>query len=99
MAVRIVASVIAVLGAAAMALATMVALVRGTILAVSIGGMALRVVAVVADFAIGTVLLLGCIYLATHLAVVILGVGKAPFPPLPKDEYPNEPRPIDSSRI
>lgn len=82
-----------------MALATMVALVRGTILAVSIGGMALRVVAVVADFAIGTVLLLGCIYLATHLAVVILGVGKAPFPPLPKDEYPNEPRPIDSSRI
>ena len=99
MAVRVVAYLIAVLGAAAMTLATMVALVRGTILAVSIGGMALRVVAVVADFVIGTVLLLGCIYLATHLAVVILGVGKAPFPPLPKDEYPNEPRPVDSSKI
>jgi hypothetical protein len=99
MAVRIVASVIAVLGAAAMTLATMVALVRGTILAISIGGMALRVVAVVADFVIGTVLLLGCIYLATHLAVVILGVGKAPFPPLPTGEYPVERHPIDSSRI
>jgi hypothetical protein len=99
MAIRIVASLIAVLGAAAMTLATMVALVRGTILAISIGGIALRVVAVVADFVIGTVLLLGCIYVATHLAVVILGVGKAPFPPLPKDEYPNEPGPADSSKI
>ena len=99
MAVWIVASLVAVLGAAAMTLATMVALVRGTILAVSIGATPLRVVAVVADFVIGTVLLLGCIYLATHLAVVILGAGKRPFPPLPKDEYPSEPRPVDSSKI
>lgn len=82
-----------------MTLATMVALVRGTILAVSIGETLLRVVAVVADFVIGTVLLLGCIYLATQLAVVILGVGKGQFPPLPKDEYPSQPRPIDSSKI
>jgi len=82
-----------------MTLATMVALVRGTILAISIGAVPLRVFAVIADFVIGTVLLLGCIYLATHLAVVILGVGKAPFPPLPKDEYPREPRPADSSKI
>jgi hypothetical protein len=99
MAVRIIASLIAVLGAAAMTFAAMVALVRGTILAISIGGMPLRVFAVVVDFVIGTVLLLGCIYLATHLAVVILGVGKAPFPPLPKDEYPSQPRPADSSKI
>lgn len=82
-----------------MTLATMVALVRGTILAISIGGMPLRLLAVIADFVIGTVLLLGCIYLATHLAVVILGVGRAPFPPLPKDEYRSEPRPPDSSKI
>ena len=82
-----------------MMLATMVALVRGTILAISISEMPLRIAAVFADFVIGTVLLLGCIYLATQLAVVILGVGKAPFPPLPKDEYPGEPRPIDSSKI
>ena len=99
MAVWIVASLVAVLGAAAITLATMVALVRGTILAVSIGETLLRVVAVVADFVIGTVLLLGCIYLATQLAVVILGVGKGQFPPLPKDEYPSRPRPIDSSKI
>lgn len=82
-----------------MTLATMVALVRGTILAISIEGIPLRVVAVVADFVIGTVLLLGCIYLATHLAVVILGVGNAPFPPLAKDGYPSEPRPSDSPKI
>lgn len=81
-----------------MTLATMVALVRGTILAISIGGIPLRVLAVVADFVIGTVLLLGSIYLATHLAVVILGVGKAPFPSLPEDEYPSESGPTDSSK-
>ncbi len=99
MAVRVIASLIAVMGAAAMTLATMVALVRGTILAVSIGGLPLRAFAVVADFVIGTVLLLGCIYLATHLAVVILGVGRAPFPPLPKDESPSETHPADSPKI
>ena len=99
MAVRVVASFVAVLGAAAMTLVTMVALVRATFLAVSISGMPLRILAVAADFVVGTVLLLGCIYLATHLAVVILGVGKAPFPPLPKDEYPIKTHPADSSRI
>jgi hypothetical protein len=76
---------IAVIGAAVLTLATMVALVQGTILAVSIANLPLRTLAVVADVLFGTVLLLGCIYLATHLAVRILGVGQAEFPPLPED--------------
>ena len=76
---------IAVIGAAVLTLATMVALVQGTILAVSIANPPLRILAVIADVLFGTVLLLGCIYLATHLAVRILGVGDAEFPPLPED--------------
>ena len=83
--VKIFASVVGVVGAAALTLATMIALVQGTILAVSIGDLPLRILAVSADLVLGTILLLGCIYLATHLAVRILGVGNAEFPPLPQD--------------
>ena len=83
MGLRIVASVIAVLGAAALTLACMIALVVGTIRAVSIEEIPIRVIAVSADLVLGTVLLLGCIYLATHLAVRIVGVGQAEFPPPP----------------
>jgi hypothetical protein len=82
---KILACVIAVIGAAALTLATMIALVQGTILAVSIANLPLRILAVAADVLLGTVLLVGCIYLATHLAVRILGVGQADFPPLPED--------------
>jgi hypothetical protein len=82
---KIFACVAAVIGAAVLTLATMIALVQGSILAVSITNLALRIVAVAADIIIGTILLVGCIYLATHLAVRILGVGQADFPPLPED--------------
>ena len=99
MGVRILASVTAVLGAAALTLACMIALVQGTIRAVSIDQIPLRVLAVTADFILGTVLLLGCIYLATHLAVRIVGVGQAEFPPLPVDEYSSEVRSGDSAKI
>ena len=81
----IIARILAVLGATVLTLATMVALVHGTILAVSIANLPLRILAVVADGLLGTVLLVGCIYLATHLAVRILGVGQEDFPPLPED--------------
>jgi hypothetical protein len=97
--VRILASVTAVLGAAALTLACMIALVQGTIRAVSLDQIPLRVLAVTADFILGTVLLLGCIYLATHLAVRIVGVGQAEFPPLPVDEYSSEVRSGDSAKI
>jgi hypothetical protein len=82
---KIFASVSAVIGAAALTLATMIALVQGTILAVSIANLPLRFLAVATDVVLGTVLLVGCIYVATHLAVRILGVGQAEFPPLPED--------------
>jgi hypothetical protein len=98
-AMRIFASVIAVLGAAALTLASMIALVRGTISAVSIDQFPLRVLAVGADIIFGTVLLLGCIYLATHLAVKILGVGRVEFPPLSIDEYSSDVRSGDSAKI
>jgi hypothetical protein len=75
----------AVAGAAALTLATMLALVQGTILAVSIMNMPFRILAVSVDLVLGTVFLVGCIYLATHLAVRILGVGNVAFPPLPED--------------
>jgi hypothetical protein len=84
---KILARVTTVIGAAALTLAAMIALVEGTILAVSIASLPLRILAVTADVLLGTLLLLGCIYLATHLAVRILGVGHADFPPLP--EGPN----------
>jgi hypothetical protein len=96
---KILASITAVLGAAALTLASMIALVLGTIRAVSIDDIPLRVLAVAADLVLGTVLLLGCIYLATHLAVRIVGVGHAEFPPLPADEYSSEVRSGDSAKI
>ena len=99
MVMRILGSVTAVLGAAALTLACMIALVEGTIRAVNIDEIPLRVLAVAADLLFGTVLLLGCIYLATHLAVRILGVGKTEFPPLPIDEYSSEVRSGDSAKI
>ena len=99
MGMKILASMTAVLGSAALTLASMIALVLGTIRAVSIGPILLRVLAVAADLVLGTVLLLGCIYLATHLAVRIVGVGHAEFPPLPVDEYSSDVRSGDSAKI
>jgi hypothetical protein len=96
---KILASIAAVLGAAVLTLTCMIALVQGTIRAVTIDQTPLRILAVVADFVLGTVLLLGCIYLATHLAVRILGVGQTEFPPLPIDEYSSDVRSGDSAKI
>ena len=95
---KVVAGVIAVLCAAALTLATMIALVQGTIVAVSLADWRVRILAVTADFVIGTVLLLGCIYLATHLAVRVLGVGNAEFPPLPDNTPLTDPRAGDPSK-
>ena len=85
MGVKILASVVAVLCAAALTLACVISVVLGTMEAVSIHEILLRVLALSADFVLGTILLLGCIYLATHLAVRILGVGNAEFPPPPTE--------------
>ena len=85
---RIFTSVIAVLGAAALTLASLIVLVRATIRAVAVEEVPLRVLAVAADVVFGSILLLGCIYLATQLAVRIVGVGSAEFPPLPVENAP-----------
>jgi len=98
--VRIVASTTAVIGSAALTLACLIALVEGTIFAVSIQQLELRLLFLVADFVIGTAVLIGCIYLATHLAVRILGVGHAEFPPLPDaDTYSTNVSSSDSPKI
>jgi hypothetical protein len=81
---KIFACVAAVVGAAAITLATLIVLVRGTIWAVSIARLPLRILAVLLALVAGTVLLVACIYLATHLAVRILGVGNVEFPPPPE---------------
>ena len=99
MTMKILASVTAVLGAAALTLACMIALVQGTIQAVSIDQISLRILATAADLVFGTVLLLGCIYLATHLAVRIVGVGNAEFPPLPANESSSEAPSGDASKM
>ena len=98
MTIKILAGIAAVTGAAALTLATMIALVRGTILVVSIPDLRLRAVAVLADLVLGTALLVGCIYLATHLAVRIMGVGNAEFPPIPDDGPLGEPHPGNPPR-
>jgi hypothetical protein len=66
-------------------------ILAGVVAVVCAAGLTLATM--IALVVIGTVLLLGCIYLATHLAVRILGVGNAEFPPLPDSGPINEPRP------
>lgn len=83
---KVLASAVAVLGAGGLTLLCIVALVQGTIRAVSLESVPLRVVAVLADIVFGTVLLGGCVYLATRLAVWIVGVGRAEFPSFPGEE-------------
>lgn len=90
MGVKILTSVTAVLGAAALTLACMIALVQVTVQVVSLEPISLRVLAGAGDLIFGTVLLLACIYLATKLAVRIVGVGGAEFPPPPVAESSND---------
>ena len=82
---RVLGSAAIVLGAAALTLAAIVVLVQTTIRVVSIGSIPLRILAGVAEIVFGTLLLLGCIYLATRLTVAVLGTGRGDLPPLPGD--------------
>jgi hypothetical protein len=82
---KVLASVIAVIVAASLTLAVLLGLVQGTIDAVSLDRWPLRLAAVLADLMVGAFLLVGCIWVATRLAVAILGVGNTEFPPLPEE--------------
>jgi hypothetical protein len=70
---KIFASMFTVLLTIAMTLAAMFTLVRATVYVTSIDSPAQRAVAIAADLVLGVVLLLGTLWLATHLAVRIFG--------------------------
>jgi hypothetical protein len=75
---RILASIITTLLILGMTLAAMFMLVRTTVYVTSIPSPLERAFAVAAELLLGVVLLLGTVWLATHLAVRIFGVKDAP---------------------
>ena len=80
---RIFLSVLTAILIVAMTLAAMFTLVRTTIYVTSIPSPLQRAVAIVAELLLGVVLLLGTVWLATHLAVRIFGVKESPTPGAP----------------
>jgi hypothetical protein len=74
---RILASILTTILIVAMTLAAMFTLVRATIYVTSIASPLVRAVAIVAELFLGVVLLLGTVWLATHLAVRIFGVKES----------------------
>ncbi len=77
---RIFASILTTILIVAMTLAAMFTLVRATVYVTSIPSTLQRAVAIVAELFLGVVLLLGTVWLATHLAVRIFGVKQAAPP-------------------
>jgi hypothetical protein len=77
---RIFASALTTMLIVAMTLAAMFTLVRATVYVTSIQSPLQRAVAIAAELFLGVVLLLGTVWLATHLAVRIFGVSE-PVPP------------------
>jgi hypothetical protein len=75
---RIIASILTTILIVAMTLAAIFTLVRTTIYVTSIASPVQRTVAIAAELLLGVVLLLGTVWLATHLAVRIFGVKDAP---------------------
>ncbi len=69
------ASALAVLLIVAMTLGAMYILVRATLIVTSLSSPVARAVAIAAELVLGVVLLLGTVWLATHLAVRIFGPG------------------------
>jgi hypothetical protein len=74
----ILASVLTTVLIVAMTLAAMFTLVRTTVYVTSIESPVQRAVAVAAELLLGVVLLLGTVWLATHLAVRIFGKQDTP---------------------
>lgn len=77
---RLVASVLTTILIVAMTLAAMFTLVRATIYVTSIESPLQRAAAIGAELLLGVVLLLGTVWLATHLAVRIFGSKETPSP-------------------
>jgi len=72
------AAVLTALLVVAMTLGAMLVLVRATLAVAQMSNPLLRALAVVAELVLGVVLLVGTVYLATHLAVRIFGGGTPP---------------------
>jgi hypothetical protein len=77
---RIVASILTTILIVAMTLAAMFTLVRTTVYVTSIESPLHRAAAIAAELLLGIVLLLGTVWLATHLAVRIFRVKGASSP-------------------
>jgi hypothetical protein len=77
---RILASVLTTVLIVAMTLAAMFTLVRTTVYVTSIPSPLQRAAAIAAELLLGVVLLLGTVWLATHLAVRIFGAKDEPSP-------------------
>jgi hypothetical protein len=77
---RILASILTTILIVAMTLAAMFTLVRTTVYVTSIQSPLQRAAAIAAELLLGVVLLLGTVWLATHLAVRIFGVKGASSP-------------------
>ncbi len=77
---RIFLSILTTILIVAMTLAAMFTLVRATVYVTSIPSPLQRAAAIAAELLLGVVLLLGTVWLATHLAVRIFGVKDAPSP-------------------
>src|SRR5260370_1175648 len=75
---RIFLSILTTILIVAMTLAAMFTLVRATVYVTSIPSPLQRAAAIAAELLLGVVLLLGTVWLATHLAVRIFGVKDAP---------------------
>jgi hypothetical protein len=71
---RIIASILTTILIVAMTMAAMFTLVRATGYVTAITSPMQRFIAVIAELVLGVVLLLGTVWLATHLAVRIFGV-------------------------
>ena len=77
---RIIASALTTILIVAMTLAAMFTLVRTTVYVTSIQSPLQRTIAIAAELLLGVVLLLGTVWLATHLAVRIFGVKDVAAP-------------------
>jgi len=78
---RILASILTTLLIIAMTLVAMYVLVEATLKVTAIVSPLQRAVAIGAELVLGIVLLLGTVWLATHLAVRIFHVQQPPLPP------------------
>ena len=76
----ILASALTTILIVAMTLAAMFTLVRTTVYVTSLASPLQRAVAIAAELLLGVVLLLGTVWLATHLAVRICGTKETPSP-------------------